>query len=853
MLAQHQVRMNQTAGKVQIIASTTLSDSLSYKQMEWLDLLVMEQDQGLGYVSAKRHQAQVWLHRAELFQILGLALPKEAATWILLDSVKLTSGMDLKPDFFRMRIDLAPGQAYPAKALREAQFRHSLQGPRAFNSPTPLTPALYGAQALPFIALNAFSLSGIVQPWPLWQGSGYLQSTSSILRGTFHSGMAFPLSAKEQGSAWRSLYHYWQWESPKEHASRTSLQIGHLLGHFSGTVDNPSPLYGVRISNWPVLGYHSAQALPIRGMAQPGSIVEWTSTLTQGRNSLRVEEDSTYQFWLPVHLGVNRMEMYITEAGALPRRLTRTLLIPQPMSAYKKWNYSLQLGKNPYRLSESQLSGQLSYGWHPLWNVYLTSQGYQTPEGRLLRWSGGVKTSLVNYGWMDLALEDGPYLRVNAVLQRYDRWGIQFQQYRFTTSPIGRGGRNGTLDGLPKTGELALMRSIVVHSHVGNRLSVQSQFNSEQTKDQTHQSVHLNFQSWWKKWTWSGFLQQRFHHYGENAWNRYGSLGSSLTYALNPGLYVNLDYAGNVYLPQVDHRFQLGFQWNHAGHQLIARLGYGGTGYTRQEKSNYEQTSLARAWQGSGLETVVGFRTQFKHLKLQQSLNQIGNRAHTHSHFETAWVRSLDRWEYTDQNIQQFSGIVLLAYRDLNGDGLRNQQEPLHPDLMIASAPGSIRQDPLRGQTLLTGLLPNHRYVVEWSTSMQAQGFMVRYPSIEVTSPASGMKTYEIPVDEAIELEGTWVNTSQSSLQRPEVILTHTQTGYSTRLVLMQDGGWYLPGIPLGSYQLRMAEDQANDWEIEPAYVEITQATKPFSLLLRRRTEGKVQGTEGTEGTESLR
>jgi len=196
----------------------------------------------------------------------------------------------------------------------------------------------------------------------------------------------------------------------------------------------------------------------------------------------------------------------------------------------------------------------------------------------------------------------------------------------------------------------------------------------------------------------------------------------------------------------------------------------------------------------------------------------------------------------------------LIAFHDKNGDGQRNNNESVQNDLTVSSTQGSLSYNTQRGHTLISGLMPNRRYEITLSNSILPSGLVVRYPSIQVTSPVSGIKTYEIPMDKAIELEGNWMQASQQSLLHPQIILTHTRTGISTHLVLMQDGSWYHPGVPLGGYHVRLATNQADNWEVYPAYIEVTDHTRlnhtkllqasPITFILKKRDKQKVQGTE---------
>jgi len=808
--AQPSVHTDQAETAVKQDLRSAQADSL----IEWLDLLVIEQDQGLGYVSAKRKQAKLWVHKGELYDVLGFHLPEDRSTWILLDSVVHLTKIRLTPDFFRMTLDLAEGSLYPAKALREAQRRHTMQSRSASSTPT------YLSSSNPHTSLlNAIGLNATVHPLPRWQGSGYLQSTSTILKGTYYSGIAFPLSTGQQGSVWRSTYNYWQWESSKQRASRPLLQVGHI----PGSIEYPYALYGIMVSNRAPFGDLDRYSIPIRGIARPGSIVEGKSPYPQDRHSVQVDDDSSYVFWLPVRYGINRMALQITEAGSLPRELTRTILLPDQMSAHKVLNYAFQLGKNPYRLSDSHLSGYLSYGIHPLWNLYLTSQAALTPEGKTSRWSGGFKTSIVNVGWVDLAVEHPHFMRIHAVLQRHDRFGINYRQYRLHPGPLVLG--SGATD----------IRTVTMHGHVGNQISFQSQYSLEQSTNFSHQHIHFQLHTWWNKWALAGFVLERMQQYDTHRWNRYGSLGASLTYALKPEFHVNVHYAGRAHHPKVDHQLQLAVQWRRADHHLFAHLAYSGP--------------------NTGLESFVGIRTALKHAQVQQSLHHTGHHFNTYTQLETTWLRSSDKqWEYTNQGVHRTTSIKLIAFHDMNGDGQRNNNESVQNDLTVSSTQGSLSYNIQRGHTLISGLMPNRRYEITLSNSILPSGLVVRYPSIQVTSPVSGIKTYEIPMDKAIELEGNWMQASQQSLLHPQIILTHTRTGISTHLVLMQDGSWYHPGVPLGGYHVRLATNQADNWEVYPAYIEVTDHTRlnhtkllqasPITFILKKRDKQKVQGTE---------
>ena len=166
--------------------------------------------------------------------------------------------------------------------------------------------------------------------------------------------------------------------------------------------------------------------------------------------------------------------------------------------------------------------------------------------------------------------------------------------------------------------------------------------------------------------------------------------------------------------------------------------------------------------------------------------------------------------------------LVATVFRDINGNGVRDGDEPLEKDVQLAA--GRVPIEGLTdasGQVLVDGLSPYRPILVGIdSGSLPDPLVQPSGPGIVVTPRPGIAARIELPLTAAGEVDGTLVRSGGAGIEGVDLELVNAQDQVMRRTQSDYDGFFLFESVPYGRYRLRIAKLSADAAALQPQLVE---------------------------------
>ena len=228
--------------------------------------------------------------------------------------------------------------------------------------------------------------------------------------------------------------------------------------------------------------------------------------------------------------------------------------------------------------------------------------------------------------------------------------------------------------------------------------------------------------------------------------------------------------------------------------------------------SDVVRVDAGATWRdGVGMTLDLGFSSEFT-----------GARIGSHSRYTAAeglggtqtaegsllWNARERRVEFGSGRSLGRSGLVGIVYVDLNGNGIRDADEPTAPDVRLRVGSRGARSDSA-GRFEAWDLIPFEPMTVEVDGASLANPLWVpAVDGVRLTPRPNTVEQVELPLAPAGELDGTvMIAGSGRSVGAIGVVLRHLSSGSTSRVVTFGDGTFYASGLRPGSYMVELEAD----------------------------------------------
>jgi Carboxypeptidase regulatory-like domain len=607
----------------------------------------------------------------------------------------------------------------------------------------------------------------------------------------------------------------------------TQVAAGDVIGFATALVSQSSIGRGAMITNRPIDRPDNFDRMDFRGELPVG----WDAELYRNGQLLSFaadRADGRYQFLeVPLLYGQNRFEIVLYGPQGQVKRETRTIMvgadsIPPRQTWY--WAGINQEGRDlltighPDRTGSGQWRGSigLERGLNARTSVQLSAHSiYLTEVGRRNFIEGSIRRAI------------GPTL-VDVSASLDDHGGKAFRAHML-----------GQLAGTSVTAESIILsggyRSDRISSGVTglHSLSLDRHFSFGRTILPLHLDMRYitrgSGESSWNIRSRTSANFGRFSLTGEVEWRR-----ENVPVGPRPPDSIETTLLGNARIGRVrlrgearfslapDRRFRsaaLVGEWSGSGDEFSApnfraELGYeherhvarAGLGYIRKFKK-FAVTASAEAASDGALAAGLSFS-----FSLGPDPRRPGRVRMTSSHLASE------------------GQILARVYRDVNGDGHRQSDEPLEKDVQIAAGTTPVRDlTDANGFTILDGLAPFNPVLIGIDAgSIPDPLVQPSTPGIVVTPRPGVIAIVELPLVGAGEVDGTLVRSGGTGLEGIELELV-TASGQVVRRTLSDFDGYFLfESVPYGKYKLRVGKTAAE--------VARVVATLPQSALIDGKT-----------------
>lgn len=310
------------------------------------------------------------------------------------------------------------------------------------------------------------------------------------------------------------------------------------------------------------------------------------------------------------------------------------------------------------------------------------------------------------------------------------------------------------------------------------------------------------------------------------------------TAANRPNVYSNFSSsfrlpAKMIFTPQV--------QYDYNNNKLISLKGEIGKYLSARGYANifYENNQRSR-FQSIG----AGFRYDFSFAQMSLSARR-GNRVNTTVQSARGSLIYDGATNYLALNNRTSvgkGGIIVLPYLDLNGNGIRDKNEPKAAGLKVQINTGRVRNNNRDTTLLITDLEANKDYIVTLNTAGFGNiSWYVKNKVLRVAVSANQMRLLEIPVTVAGEVSGTvFRNDAGEKKGAGRIIVSIFDSAHQlvAQTLTEPDGYFSYFGLRPGAYTARVDKAQLKSLQLEA-----TPEVIPFNIQISNEG-GVVDGLE---------
>ncbi|MBB5684067.1 MSCRAMM family protein [Sphingobium boeckii] len=169
--------------------------------------------------------------------------------------------------------------------------------------------------------------------------------------------------------------------------------------------------------------------------------------------------------------------------------------------------------------------------------------------------------------------------------------------------------------------------------------------------------------------------------------------------------------------------------------------------------------------------------------------------------------------------------VIAQVYRDRNGDGIRQADEPVEKHVQIAA--GRVPVDALTdagGQVIVDGLTPFQPVLIGVDASSLPDPLVQPAGPGVVVTPRPGIAiAVDLPLRSAGEVEGTLVRAGGGLLEGVDIELIDVEGRVAAVTRSEFDGYFLFEGVPYGRYTLRIGKIAADAAKLSPLLAKIAQ------------------------------
>jgi Carboxypeptidase regulatory-like domain len=163
--------------------------------------------------------------------------------------------------------------------------------------------------------------------------------------------------------------------------------------------------------------------------------------------------------------------------------------------------------------------------------------------------------------------------------------------------------------------------------------------------------------------------------------------------------------------------------------------------------------------------------------------------------------------------------VAALVWRDLNGDGIRQADEPVEKDVQLSAGRVPVRDmTDTGGQVVIDGLEPFQPILIGVDGSSLPDPLVQPATQGLVVTPRPGVSVrIELPLVSAGEIDGTLVRSGGTTLEGVDLELVDVEGRVAAKTRSEFDGFFLFEGVPYGRYTVRVSKLSAEAARIEAA------------------------------------
>jgi hypothetical protein len=193
--------------------------------------------------------------------------------------------------------------------------------------------------------------------------------------------------------------------------------------------------------------------------------------------------------------------------------------------------------------------------------------------------------------------------------------------------------------------------------------------------------------------------------------------------------------------------------------------------------------------------------------------------------------------------------VMATIFRDLNGDGVRQSDEPGEPEVQLTAGRAPVdRLTNKKGEVILDNIQPFQALLIGVDGSSLPDPMVQPVGPGKVVHPRPGIAMkIELPLVSAGEVDGTLVDDAGKSLEGIELELVDAAGVVLLRSKTEFDGFFLFESVPYGQYEIRVARASAEAVRIQPrlaALAHVGGAT-PIARLGTIKAEPWVRSAQG--------
>lgn len=264
---------------------------------------------------------------------------------------------------------------------------------------------------------------------------------------------------------------------------------------------------------------------------------------------------------------------------------------------------------------------------------------------------------------------------------------------------------------------------------------------------------------------------------------------------------------------------------------------------------NAVQGQLRKRIFGSGyLRTSYGYNFKFDQFNFNIGLNfnlgfsrfSLSSTTNTResSFTETAsgsllFEHSLDYPNFSDRSSMDKAHIKFIAFLDINGNGVQNNDEPQLQGMEVTSTSGGQKEEANDGSSLFRGLEPymEHHFTIN-TDHLNRIAWRVKNKRLNIYLNPNQMRLVEIPVSVVGDVGGFVLDSTASGFGGIKIQILDGEQRLVKQLISESDGFFSYLGLKSGNYTAKLDPEQLERLELK--------SNGPYSFKIYNTEEGDI-------------